>query len=294
MGSDMKDKIGAKGRGDAWRFAPEDLVIVTDPKHPLFDERALKAPSPSFVKNIERFGIKTPIQIRNNGKDDAGKPVIEVVDGRQRVMAARMVNEANGWTDDQKMLVPCVMWRGEDKDTALTMVFLNEARKDDDVWVKALKAKRLLDMGHDEESIAVTFSRNVATVKRWLALFDCSAEVQAAVQNEGMSIDAALKLAAEGLTREKQTEALAAMREAGTLVGAAAVEEAEKQATKGKGGKKKKKQMRSLKYKEIETKKQEILKQPKRSRYWEGVVAGLAFAQGEKATKAFEDAPGGD
>lgn len=276
MSNEGAKKLSAK-RKDALMIDPTDLVVVTDPKHELFDERALQPIDPAFKATVKRYGVKTPIQIRYNGKREDGTPIAEVVDGRQRVRSAAEINEEEGWEGDDRILVPCMIWRGTEQEATASMVLLNEARKDDDVWIKAQKAKRLLDRGMTTEDVALVFKRGVPTIERWLRLFDCSAEVLVAVEHEGLTVDAALKLTA--LPRAEQTVALDEMRSKGELTGKPAVEAAEQKATRGKG--RKKKQKRARPYKELDDMRREMLDK-KQTRFVEGILAGIAFAMGDK------------
>jgi ParB family chromosome partitioning protein len=58
MGSDTKKTYGAVGRSDLLHFDPEDLLVVTDKDHPLFDERALKNPEERVIASIIKKGSK--------------------------------------------------------------------------------------------------------------------------------------------------------------------------------------------------------------------------------------------
>lgn len=276
MSNNTAKDVGAK-RKDMLMIDPADLVVVTDPAHELFDERALDKVDPRFKESVKRYGVKEPILIRYNGKRPDGSRIIEVVDGRQRVRAALELNEENGWTGDDRVLVPCVVWQGTEKEATLSMVVLNEARKNDDVWVKAQKAKRLMDRGATLEDMAVAFQRSEATVERWLRLFECSKEVIAAVEHEGLTVEAALKLT--DLPRAEQAKALEDMRAKGELVGKTAVAQAEEKAARGKP---KKKQKRARPFKDIEKKRRDLLKKWKKpSKYQQGVIDGICFALGD-------------
>lgn len=277
MSNDGFRALGAK-RKDHLLIDPDELVIVTDPAHELYDKRAFQPLDPAFKALIKKYHVKVPVQIRYNGKDENGKPIAEVVDGRQRVRAAREINEEEGWTGDDKIMVPAVLWRGTQTEATASMVMLNEGRRNDDVLTKAENAKRLLNRGMTIEDVALVFTRSVATIERWMSLFDCSDEVRKAVEHEGMTVEAALKLA--NLPMAEQTKALADLREKGELVGQAAVAAAEEKATRGKP---KKKQKRARPYKEIEAKRRALLKKWKNpTKYQQGIIDGICFALGDE------------
>jgi len=73
-------------RISAFGFDPDDLVLIEDPKHPLYDARIKLPLKPEFVANIKALGVTVPVVVR---KID-GRPV--VIDGRQRVRAAIEAN----------------------------------------------------------------------------------------------------------------------------------------------------------------------------------------------------------
>jgi ParB family chromosome partitioning protein len=51
MGSKL---YGAEGRGDVLNFKPEMLSVITDPKHPLYDERIELPVDEAMVLSIMR------------------------------------------------------------------------------------------------------------------------------------------------------------------------------------------------------------------------------------------------
>lgn len=126
---------------------PNELVIVTDPTHPLFDERGEWAENTTLTADIEKDGFISTIEVVK-GQDPSGQKsgsVYLVVAGRQRVKSAI----AGGLET-----IPCV-YLGEEgsftlADLAALVLKENERRQDDDTLAKAIKAKRLLDMKLEE------------------------------------------------------------------------------------------------------------------------------------------------
>ena len=96
MGSDSKKLYGAEGRGELLLFDPNTLTIVSDKKHPLYDERATMPVDERLVESIMKSGVLEPVIVRRNGEDEKGRPIVEVVDGRQRVRAAIIANHRIG------------------------------------------------------------------------------------------------------------------------------------------------------------------------------------------------------
>ncbi len=282
MSKGSATKFGGAERGEEiLRLPPEDFTLITDPGHCLYDfERANTPPPKWFIALIKSDGkILEPIQVRHNGKDADGKAIIHVVNGRQRVQAARILNEENGWEGEDKMLVPFLEWRGNDDEAAEAVVSFNEGRVLNTIAGKIARCRLLLKRNPSIKRAARVFCVSQQTIKNWMKIDDMSAEVQKAVLKEGISLDVVLPLAK--LPREEQGEALEKLRAAGPLTGPKGKKEAEKAGNRGKAPERK--QKRSLPYATLEAKRQELLKAPgRRSRFEEGIIAALAFAQGDE------------
>lgn len=179
---------------------PEKLTIVTDPAHPLYDERIKLPLDESLVKNIMVYGIKVPVLIRKNGE------VLEVVDGRQRVRAAIEANRRFEEEGGLAVKVRVVLEKGSDAEMMGVGILTNELRQGDDIIVKARKAKRVLDLNPDEGACALLFGVSVAHLRRWIKLLTTDTKVQKAVEAGEISATAAAELA--DLPRDQQIEAL--------------------------------------------------------------------------------------
>lgn len=188
-------------RIDAFRADPDDLIIVEDPKHPLYDERVKLPLDENLVLNIMAHGVKVPVLGRKNGDK------VEVVDGRQRVRAAREANRRLKKQGSEPVLVKIHIERGTDADLFGVTVLANELRQNDAPLTRAKKAQRLLDMGKSEEEVALILGGKVAALRQLLSLLDTSAAVQRAVEQGKVGIVAASKLAK--LERAEQDKALA-------------------------------------------------------------------------------------
>jgi ParB family chromosome partitioning protein len=198
-------------RGTIFYFDPDDLVVITDKDHPLYDPRVGVELTADFVNSIKQRGVIEPVVIRKNGE------VPEIVDGRQRVLAAREANRQLKAEGGTTLSIPAVQWRGDDGGAFETAILLNEQRRDDSVTEKAAKASALAQRGRTEEEIAATFGKSVSTVKAWLKLMDLHPKVQEAVDRGLVSAsDAARKLGT--LTREDQVKALADLSQNGHTV----------------------------------------------------------------------------
>lgn len=89
MAKNSIDAYGASGKTNVLMFEPENLHIVTDKAHPLYDERIYLPLSEAMVLNIIDQGVLEPIIVWK----DPETGLSCVVDGRQRV---RHTLEANG------------------------------------------------------------------------------------------------------------------------------------------------------------------------------------------------------
>jgi ParB family chromosome partitioning protein len=199
------------GRFDAFRFDPSKLVIIgldTDdgPEHPLWDERIKLPLDEAMVKSVMKIGVKETIIVRK--RPDGGA---EVVNGRRRTMHAREANRRLEELGEPLLAVPAVLERGDDDHHAEVMVSLNEIRVNDDVLVKAAKAKRMLDRCGDVERVATAFGVTDRTVHTWVKLDELPKTVKKAVSEGVLSANAAGKL--HGMDKVEQDKALAELKE---------------------------------------------------------------------------------
>jgi ParB family chromosome partitioning protein len=187
-----KKLAGSQGSISALLYDPEDLVIVTDPKHPLFDERTELELEESFILNIQNFGCIEPVVVSRD--TETGK--ILVVAGRQRVKAAREANKRLKKLGKSTIQVPVILKRGLDAgDLMGIMVSENEQRTDDDVMVKAKKMQRYLDLGRSAEQAAVLWGVSVSSIKNTVGLLDSSKPLRKALREGKVKASAAYKLA---------------------------------------------------------------------------------------------------
>ena len=190
-------------RFNAYKVAPENLIIVgidTDDRgHALYDERVDMPLDEGLVLNIMAYGVLNPVIVRKNS---AGLP--EVVDGRQRVRAAREANERLTASGRTTIKIPVVLKGGEGRDMAAVMVSLNECRQQDALIVRAQKAQRMIDMGRTEEEVAVMFGVGLQTIKDNLGLLGLEPELLSAVKSRKISASKALEMAGRGAEAQKR------------------------------------------------------------------------------------------
>lgn len=185
MGANSKTTYGADGSTSLLSFYPEKLTIVTDPAHPLYDERVNLPLDEAMVLNIMAFGVLVAIIVTRD--PDTG--AVMVIDGRQRVRHAVEANKRLAAQGRGLILVPASTRKGDNDATLMGMtVATNELRQADPPLVRAAKMQRLKNLGQDDAAVAVAFGVNVKTVENTLALLDCAKPVQKAVEGNFISM----------------------------------------------------------------------------------------------------------
>lgn len=191
-------------RTNAWNVEPERLVLVTDLAHPMYDQRVHLPLDESLVLNVMHHGVIEPVIICKDGAD------LVVVDGRQRVKAAREANRRLLAEGKLAMFVTCMVRKGDDASLFGVMVSTNELRREDTPLGRAEKLQRFLAMGRSESEAAVVFGVTRQTIANWKALLDLAPEVKQAVENGVIGATAAAQEFA-GLSRQDQRAKLMAL-----------------------------------------------------------------------------------
>lgn len=198
-------------RLNAFGMDPCALIVVgldtkDGPEHTLYDPRIKLPLDDSLIRNIMVYGVQVPVLVRKTGVEE--KP--EVVDGRQRVRAAREANKLLTKEGKEPVLVPVVVRKGEDHRLYGISVSANEQRKDDSPLAKARKAARFLDMGRSEDDVALAFGCTTQAVKQWLKLLELAPEVLRAVDEGLLTAHQAQGLG--HLSKDKQRERIEALK----------------------------------------------------------------------------------
>jgi ParB family transcriptional regulator, chromosome partitioning protein len=194
----------------AWSIDPNNLVIIghdteDGPEHVLYDERINLELDEGLIRNIMIYGVLEPVLARPHG--DAEDQVLEVIDGRQRILAAREANERLAKEGKEIARVPFIVKKGEAHRVFGMCISANENRRDDDPLSRALKVQKYLDMSRSEQEAAVAFGVSVQSINNWLRLLELAEEVQEAVKKGEISANAAAPLA--DLPHDQQVKALA-------------------------------------------------------------------------------------
>lgn len=192
MAKNSIDAYGASGKTNVLMFEPENLHIVTDKAHPLYDERVNLPIDEGMVLNIKELGVLEPIIVWK----DPEKGLTCVVVGRQRVKHTLEANKLLLKEGKTPLLVPGVVKRGSANQMAKYMVSENEIRRPDTPLGRAKKMSDALDRGHDEDDLAVLFGCSVQTVRATLSLLDATQAVREAVESGTITVTQTRQLGA--------------------------------------------------------------------------------------------------
>jgi ParB family chromosome partitioning protein len=210
-------------RLNAFLMDPDALMIVgldTDDgvEHTLYDERTLDPIDESLVKNMMVYGNIEPVIVRKDGVR------VEVVDGRQRVRAAREANKRLLREGATPINVKVMLEKGGDERMIAVMISANEQRRDDGPMVKAKKLERFLGLGHTKDEASVVFGVTTKAIEHWEKLMDLDKTVQEAVNSGKLSAFAAAELA--DLPKKEQKDKLAEILASGGKVTAVRIRKA--------------------------------------------------------------------
>ncbi|HIE8869942.1 TPA: ParB/RepB/Spo0J family partition protein [Klebsiella variicola] len=200
MAKNSIDAYGASGKSNVLFFEPENLHLVTDTTHPLYDERVHLPLNEAVILNIMELGVLEPIIVWK----DPETGLSCVVDGRQRVRHTLEANKRLSKEGKEPLLVPAVAKRGSAVRMAQAMVSANEIRQADTPLGRAKKMADALERGHDEDDLSLMFGVSVQTVRATLSLLDATQAVRDAVESGTVTATQARQLAS--LKPEEQRE----------------------------------------------------------------------------------------
>jgi ParB family chromosome partitioning protein len=191
MAKNSVDAYGAAGKTNLLFFDPDTLTLVTDVASPLYDPRVHLPVDEDLARNIDYQGVLEPVLIMKN--PETGET--EVVVGRQRVKAARLANVWRRARGVAPIQVPGFVHKGNRRDALDVIVSENEVRQADSPLGRAEKMRRLMAIGRSEQEVAVVFGCKITTVRNTLALLECTAAVQKAVESGAINMTHATRLA---------------------------------------------------------------------------------------------------
>ncbi len=167
-------------KSDLLKVYPEDIVLITDPNHPLYDDRVDPNVCPldlDLVKSITDLGVQHAVVVRRNGVDKNDRPILEVVSGIQRTRCAREVNQ--GKKGDDRIKIPICIMHGDDASLYEWKAQENAQRREETLFTRAKKAQRLLAFGRSRTRVVeVLRLGNVTTLDLHLDFLGLSPEAQ--------------------------------------------------------------------------------------------------------------------
>ncbi len=204
-----------------WLF-PEEIVIIgidaVDGKvhkkgeHVLWDERINMPTDDTFVLSLLAEGNKVPVLVNKDGEKWF------CVDGRRRVIHARLANKELALRGEPLMKVKVMGEKGDDNALFLTSVTTNEHREEDNILTKAEKAARLIGRGVDKDRVALAFKIKGRALDNYLKLNDLHVDVKEAIRSGKIAPNAALKLVT--LKKDDQAKMIAEILAGGDAKGA--------------------------------------------------------------------------
>jgi ParB family transcriptional regulator, chromosome partitioning protein len=167
-------------KGNIFWFDANDprIVVITDPSHKLYDRRVDLPIDESMVESIAdpNIGILEPVIVRKVGEE------YQVVDGRQRVRAAR---KAAKKYPDRNIRIPSISRTIREYEAAKHATIANVQRTEDSPVVRGTNAKRMMEMGADKDELCSLFGVEWQTIQTWVRVSEKAIEPVQDALNEG-------------------------------------------------------------------------------------------------------------
>lgn len=208
MAKNSQLAYGAQGSSNVMLCDPHKLVLVETEDHPLYDPRVHDAVDRMLVESIKLKGVVKPCIIWK----DPESGIVGVVDGRQRVKAARVANDELKAEGSPPKLVPCVVGKGDSKTIVGTVVVANEGHSAPTAIGRARFARKLQGLGYADEQIGTLLHMSKSSLRNCLGLLEATGVVQRAVESGKIPVTAGYDLAR--LEPEQQKSQLSTMLEA--------------------------------------------------------------------------------
>jgi len=211
----MASKSAEFARSVYYTIAPEQIVLIgIDTVDG--DEHVLAAdlvnhepPDESFIRNVKKFGVFTPILARKTkvtGPDGETSTRVEAIAGRTRVLAAREANRRLEAEGAPTLKIPVIFKVAEERVLAGMIVSENEMRRTTTPLEKARALQRAYARGITREEAAELFNKVPASIERWERLISLHPDVIKRVEDGEINATAALAVA--DLPHDQQVQAL--------------------------------------------------------------------------------------
>lgn len=212
-----KSAFEGTGTSKVFMFDPDDLVLVEDPGHPLYDPGVKDPPDPDRVAGIRTKGIIQNVTIV---KGPDGEPLVAA--GRHRVIDCREANRQLRKEGLPVQKVPCV-YRHEKPHEAVSLMLMENFHRADRSLSRNAQAVRQAKMaGYDNETIAGLVKKSVATVENWLAISELHPDVQRALDEGRVRLSDATRKIGKFPPKEQPAALAKMIQEKPTRAGAKA------------------------------------------------------------------------
>jgi ParB family chromosome partitioning protein len=196
---------------EGYLLDPNDLCIVgidsTDDSLGFLSDPRNELPLPDeFIKNIMVYGVASPVVATKIGDK------LVVVDGRQRVKAAREANRRLIEEGKAPQRIKVLPRKGQDFELFGVSLSLNEHRTDDCIVDRAAKAQRFINMGRSVDEAALAFGVTDQAINQWLKILELAPAVQDFIRHGKLAVITAMKLLK--LTPDEQVAAATKLVEA--------------------------------------------------------------------------------
>lgn len=191
----MKKPKNDTAEGQTIFVDPEEVVIVLDPSHPAYDERAADPIDKEMVADVLELGVHTPPTLKHY-VDDKGKRYKAVVVGRRRFKASLVANRQRVAEGLEPRKVECKL-RDDltDEEVRAYIVSENEHRRQDSLKNRIDKAHRMYRTAEAEAEqagerfdakamcakLAVHFGTTALTIRRWVEVPKLGAAARGAI-----------------------------------------------------------------------------------------------------------------
>ncbi len=219
--------------GGVYSVDPSSLIIIgldteDGVSHPLYDERVHLPLPETFLANLSHLGVKSPVPVRIVGEQAI------VIDGRQRVRAAREINQRRTKAGEPTSEIPVIIEKVTDSIAVEAMISLNVHRQNDDAVTLAEKALRALHILGSKEALCRTLGVSEPQANRLLRFAEkATAALKQAVRDGYIAPTTAYNLASQ--PPEEQDEAAKVARESGVQANTNAQGKVRPAGTKGRG-----------------------------------------------------------
>ncbi len=186
---------------------PKGVMLVTDPKHYLYDPRVADPPSADKMASLLQFGVTGIIRLV---KED-GQFLVE--DGRDRIKGIRTLNEGAREGGYERILAKVEVSKATEE-RSRGVVMTSNVHKAETPATLIPKIEQYLAQGHTDKEAADASGQTLSAIRQIKACFGLHPTVLKAVKDAKLALTAGAELAK--LPKDEQVAQLGQMVAAGT------------------------------------------------------------------------------